>query len=339
MRPDLVDLCGYPTGRSDKQNVRLHANESAWDPLLDYGWQLNHYPPKYPVELIKQLSQRYKVSSDQLILTRGSDDGIDILSRLFLIPSQDSIITCPPTFVMYSIYARIQGAGIIECPLKTNDFSLDESAIATAVEVKTSKLLYLCRPNNPTGNTIHLDRVATICHQAKNKVMVVVDEAYIEFSKQESATRLLDQFDNLIVLRTLSKAYGLAGLRLGVVIANNEVINRIEAILPPFPYSTPVLELARESFEQCQNFTAKIELVCQQREWLSQALSQLSLIKKIWPSDANFVLIQVDNSQLVVDYLAEQRMLVKAISPTLIRLSIGTEEHNQNLFNALARYR
>lgn len=339
IRPDLLGLTGYSTGIDNPNYIRLNANESPWDPLVDYKWQLNRYPQKYNQVLQQVLSNRYNVQDEQMVLTRGSDDGIDAITRLFITPYKDEVIICPPTFVMYSISARIQGGGIIECPLKASDFSLDEAAIEAAINRKNSKLMYICRPNNPTGNTVTLDSIGSICHQATDKVMVVVDEAYIEFSPQQSASLLLEQFDNLIVLRTLSKAYGLAGLRLGIVLAHSEVIKHLEAILPPFPFPTPVVDLARKVCERPERLKEQVEYLCQQRQWLSSQLALIPMIKKVWPSEANFVLVTVEDSQLLVEFLEQHGILVRTISPTLVRIGVGLDEQNRKLIKLLKRYR
>lgn len=337
MRQDLSDLEAYKPSENACDIMRLNANELPWDPLAEHGWQLNRYPDQCLQELNMALAQRYQVKAEQLLLTRGSDEGIDGLMRLFVTPFQDSIIVCPPTFNMYVVFAKIQAARVIECPLQQADFSLDLDAIMQA-RTQGTKLLFICRPNNPTGNCESLDVIARLCREAAGQVMVVVDEAYIEFSQQKSATNLQPEFENLIVLKTLSKAYGLAGLRLGVTLASPVVIEKLKMILPPYRNATPTIKLAMQSLSQNQWVAQKIASIIDSRAWLFQALSQISVIKTCWPSEANFILIEVNNAERLMEYLLSYNVLIRQISPSHCRISIGDDTQNTQLINLLKEY-
>jgi len=339
MRSDLQNLTTYRSQPITNQHGKLSATETPWDPLPDFGWQLNRYPQRQDTSLCAFLCQQYDVDPMNLLLTRGSDDGIDAITRLFITPFEDAAIICPPTFIMYQFSTRLQGGDIIECPLQGDDFSLRQAVISDAIHSPKSKILFICRPNNPTGNTIALDTVARLCQLATNQAMVVVDEAYIEFSSQASASQLINQYDNLIVLRTLSKAYAMAGLRLGVILANATVIERIGAVLPPYPLPTPVIELAKQALKNINQINEQIDYIRQQRQWLIDRLARLPAVKKVWPSDGNFVLVLVVDSSSLVQYLAERGLMIREISPTLVRMSVGTASQNQALIDALWGYR
>lgn len=324
IRKNILAMQPYQHKMLAEDTDRLHANEMPWDPLSGYGWQLNCYP-RTSQQLTEALSQCYQVNANRLKLTRGSDDGIDALIRLFIEAGQDEMIVCPPTFSMYRINGQIQGATIIESPLNELNFSLDVDALLQKVTAKT-KLIFLCSPNNPTGNVISLESITKICAEGRNRFMVIVDEAYIEFSDHYSAASMLDDFDNLIVLRTLSKAYGLAGLRLGAVLANADIITHLDIVLPPFPLPTPVTELALMALQTNNPYVTEI---ISQRAWLYEKLLQLPVIRKVWPSEANFFLVQVADSQALITYLKQNRIIIRQISPHLCRITVGSAEQNQ----------
>lgn len=323
MRPDLLAMQAYGMERNTENLCRLQANEQPFDPLPAYGWDLNRYP-KPPNALLARLCKRYQVAHNQLMLTRGSDDGIDALIRLFISAGRDEIILCPPTFSMYAISGRIQGAKLVTCPLHSEDFSLNQFAIQQAVTANT-KLLFLCRPNNPSGTMIALETVAALAEEGRNRYMVVVDEAYIEFSEQSSASSLLKNYQNLVVLRTCSKAYGLAGLRLGAVLADPVLIRHLSTILPPYTLPTPVTELALEALQEDKFDKRAFQRA---RQAMYAQLQTMRGIENVWPSEANFFLIQIRDSAALVAYMRKQGFCIKAVSPTLCRISMGNAEQN-----------
>ena len=214
IREDLRDFQAYSSARKEANvaAINLNANESPWETGL------NRYPDQQPAKLVARLAEYFSLKAAEILVTRGSDEGIDCLLRLFCRYQKDSIIVCPPTFGMYAVSAKLQGAAIIQVPLRCEDFSIDTNAIVAQWQ-NTTRLVFICSPNNPTGSVVPLADIAVLCEQLSGKAMVVVDEAYIDFGSQESCTSLIKRFDNLVVLRTFSKAFGLAAARVGVLLS------------------------------------------------------------------------------------------------------------------------
>lgn len=348
IRPDLATLETYLI--NDQTNdCLLHANELPWCPPIMTNTietiQFNRYPtlaPKKQLQMV--LANCYDINPNELLLTRGSDEGIDLLMRLFLRPGVDSIMQCPPTFSMYAFFARLQQAFVINCPLQENDagFYLDRKSM-TACWQPNCKLIILCRPNNPTGELIDLETIACLCKQYANQSMIVVDEAYIEFSEEQSATSLINQFDNLMVLRTLSKAYGLAGLRLGAVIAQATLIKSLNKLCAPFPLSSAVIELALNALQNKTWFTTTQQRIKQLRADLAKKLETLSWIEKVYPSAANFLLIKTPYATSLAIWFQQHRIVIRAFSdnPQLknyLRITVGNDTQNTQLLAALAAF-
>lgn len=340
IRPDLKAIINYvPDG--DNQSCRLHANELPWSPIHLNGVSLNHYPSVLTVKRLEQrLADLYQVDANQLVITRGSDDGLDLLMRLFLRVGSDSILQCPPTFPMYAFYAQLQQAGIRNCPLDAEhafNFSLEN---LLAQWQPDCKLIMICRPNNPTGGLIDLQTVSDLCDKMAGKSIVIADEAYIEFAQTESAARLIPLHDNLIVLRTLSKAYGMAGLRVGSIMAKAPLIQAIRGIMSPFPFSSAVLALAEQALNRHDWFGETVEKILVQREILRMRLGQHRLIESIYPSRTNFLLVKSPHAQDLQAWFAEQGIAVRHFpqSPVLqsmLRITVGDEQQNDRLMTAL----
>ncbi|KTD41039.1 histidinol-phosphate transaminase [Legionella parisiensis] len=342
IRPELLDNQPYSVG-SVPMRHRLHANELPWS-ALSTNISLNFYPEKYLQDQLQEhLAKYYQVEEKQIVLTRGSDDGIDLITRLFLSAGQDACMQCPPTFSMYSFYTYLQHAQLIECPLDAqNNFQLSLDEIRSTWK-NNCKLIFLCNPNNPTGSLIELDFIATLCDEYKNRSVIVVDEAYIEFAQTQSATCLISQFDNLIVLRTLSKAYGLANLRLGIIIAQENVIRALNKIMPPFPLSSVVIDLALRALEKNEWFLQAINTIKESRANLIKELQLCPVIKKVYPTETNFILIKTEYTYELVSWLANQGIVIKSYSPNSslhdhLRITVGDEPQNQLLLRALSSF-
>jgi histidinol-phosphate aminotransferase len=342
IRPELLDNQPYSVGSAPMRH-RLHANELPWS-ALSTNINLNFYPEKYlQDQLQEQLAKYYQVEAKQIVLTRGSDDGIDLITRLFLSAGQDACMQFPPTFSMYSFYIYLQHAQLIECPLDTqNNFQLSLHNIRSTWQ-NNCKLIFLCNPNNPTGNLIDLNFIATLCNEYKNRSVIVVDEAYIEFAQTQSATCLISQFDNLIVLRTLSKAYGLANLRLGIILAQAHVIQALNKIMPPFPLSSVVIDLALRALEKNEWFLQAINTIKESRAKLIKELQLCPVIKKVYPSETNFILVKAEYTYELVSWLANQGIVIKSFSPKSslhdhLRITVGDEAQNQLLLRALSSF-
>jgi len=342
VRPQLLDLKPYEPA-SPRDGLRLNANESAWRSSADQSERgLNRYPEPVPLSLATRLAEMYRVDADQLVVTRGSDEGIDLLMRVFCRDGRDGIVICPPTFGMYRAFAQLQGAEVIEVPLVADrDFALNPSALMEVCGPQV-KLVFLCSPNNPTGQLLDEDHVLGICRALAGRAVVVVDEAYVEFSGRPSLARYLDELPNLVVLRTLSKAFALAGARLGALIAGRGIADLVGRAMPPYAFPTPVLELAREALQAgpLAEVKRRVQVICDQREALAKRLDALPQVQKVWPSDANFLLVRFRDPGAVLNGLENHGILVRDFSSHsllagCLRITVGTPEQNACLLAAL----
>ena len=322
---------------------RLHANELPWRHADDDSRAgLNRYPEPQPRVLIERLAELYAAPPACVLAGRGSDEAIDLLTRAFCRAGRDAVLVCPPTFGMYSVSARIQGAEVVQVPLlAANGFALDEQAVLERCTAAV-KLIFLCSPNNPTGNLLDEAAILRIARRLAGRALVVVDEAYLEFAGRPSLARLVAEVPNLAILRTLSKAHGLAGARLGALIADPQIIALLRKIIPPYAIPQLTLEavldcLAPEARSRSQ---AGVEALLAERRRLSQTLPTLPRVTKVWPSDANFVLVEFEDAGAALARAREARLLVRDARgyPGLgraLRITVGTPEQNGRLLEAL----
>lgn len=339
IRPELRALENYTPPERDVETIWLNANESPWDEnAVVIAENINRYPADFLSMVKDQLAALYQVEPAQLLLTRGSDEAIDIIVRLFCIPYQDAVLTCPPTFSMYAQSAILQGAKIIEIPLLDNTYALDmENMLLNA---KKTKVIFLCSPNNPTGNLIDIKDILTLIEHVQEKTIVVVDEAYIEFSDGISAKEYITTYPNLMVLRTLSKAYGLAGLRCGVIMANPIMITMLRKVMPPFPFPTIVIRalLASLNNEKMMERKKNIVEIIEQRNTLKNKLRALPCVIAVYESDANFLLVAFKEVEKVYQRFLEAGILVRAFKENYtLRISIGTAKQNEKLCTILEK--
>ncbi|MBU3673321.1 MAG: histidinol-phosphate transaminase [Sinobacteraceae bacterium] len=340
-RPDIVALAPYEHALYAPTLERLHANELPWPPLSeDSGSALHRYPEPQPAALVAALAAQYGVSTEQLLIGRGSDEGIDLLTRAFCRAGVDAVITCPPTFGMYAVAARIQGAEVISVPL-VERYALDDAGVIAALS-RSVKLVWLCSPNNPTGNSLDAAAVRRVLEAARGRALVVIDEAYIEFSKCSSWIKSLPEYPHLVILRTLSKAQGLAGARIGTVIASPTVIRLLRKIIPPYAIARPTSFAAEQALQEHHRAIAneRIERICAERERLRNALIRSPWVKRVYPSDANFLLLSTTNARRVLERLQAVSLLARDFSgkPGLdeaVRLTVGTPEQNNRVIEAL----
>jgi histidinol-phosphate aminotransferase len=339
-RAEIRELQPYSSARMEAAGaaVMLNANESPW---AEGG--LNRYPDPQPSALVDALAQLYGAHADEVLAGRGSDEAIDLLVRAFCRAGEDAIVVCPPTFAMYAVCARIQGAEVIEAPL-TPSFELDGAAVLAAVTPDT-KLVFLCSPNNPTGNLAPLDAIERIARTLAEQALVVVDEAYIEFARAPSALRLLAQHGNLAVLRTLSKAYALASARVGAVIAAADVIELLRRIQAPYPLPMPSVAAALAALAPDAQIeaAARVAGTIAAREQLREDLGALALVREIFTSRANFLCVRFADATAVYRQLLRRGVVVRDVSryPGLeqcLRISIGTHTENSQLLKALRAY-
>jgi histidinol-phosphate aminotransferase len=341
-RPDIVALEPYEHASWEPGLERLHANELPWRAAEDGSRAgLNRYPEPQPRSLIDRLAELYSAAPESILIGRGSDEAIDLLTRAFCRAGRDAVLVCPPTFGMYAVCARIQGAAVIQAPLlAANGFGLASEAVLDRCTTAV-KLVFLCSPNNPTGNRLDEEAIVRIACRLEGSALVVVDEAYIEFAGRPSLVRLIPQRPNLAVLRTLSKAYGLAGARCGALIADPEVIALLRKIVPPYAIPQLTLEavLDRLTPEALAGSRTRLEVLLGQRERLLSALPRLSRITQVWPSDANFVLAQFEDAGAALLRAREAHLLVRDARgyPGLghaLRVTVGTPEQNGRLLEA-----
>ena len=341
-RPEIVALKAYSHASWDPAFDRLHANELPWRAETDCSIAgLNRYPEPHPHVLAQRLAQLYGVDAAQLLPGRGSDESIDLLVRGFCRAGIDNVIICPPTFGMYSVAARIQGAAVREVPLlRARDYALDAEGVLAACDANT-RIVFLCSPNNPTGNVMAPADIEALLVQMAGKSLVVVDEAYLEFSGDASLTAALGRFPNLVILRTLSKAFGLAGARVGSLIGSPEIVALLAKVIPPYsiPQLTIEVVLATLAPPQLAVQRERVRQVCAERERLRAALAGCRSIRKLWPSVTNFLLADFADAEVALAAARDAKLLIRDmrnVSPHSLRISVGTPEQNDRLIRSLA---
>lgn len=338
-REDIVKMSAYSNAKLETEckGILLNANEN---PFGIEG--LNRYPEPQPTSLLKLFRKLYQVNEEEILITRGSDEGIDLLLRVFCEAGKDSIMTCPPTYGMYEVAAIIQGAKIIRTPLNKDSCDLDVKKICERWQSNT-KIIFLCSPNNPTGNLLPQDRIIELSKILSGKCLIVVDEAYIDFSSQPSMSNFIKSYPNIIVLRTLSKAYGLAGVRCGALLATPDIIELLKKVIAPYPIPTPTVKaiLRAWSNKYLNQIKEEIDLIKREKKALVDYLQGLSFVKKVYPSDANFILIEVSNGKSLLKQCYKRKIIVRDRSQCdglgdCVRISIGTPNENQKLREVLS---
>jgi histidinol-phosphate aminotransferase len=325
IRKNIRSLKPYSSARDEyksNQGIFLDANENPFG-------NLNRYPDPYQWRLKQILSSQKKVAVKNIVVGNGSDEIIDLVQRVFCEPGEDKIIICPPTYGMYEVYANINNVAIISIPL-TNNFQLNTEAILA----QNAKVLYLCSPNNPTGNA--LDNLEYIIDNFNG--IVFLDEAYIDFSESPSLISKINQYPNLIISQTFSKARGLAAVRVGIAYANEAIIAVMNKVKPPYNVSQLNQEAAVLALADEANFKSNIALIKLEREKLKKALLELDFVVKIYPSEANFLLVEMENATAIYNSLIGQQIITRnrsAVVENTIRITIGTPRENEQLVYAL----
>mgnify|MGYP000689627572 FL=1 len=335
VRQNIISLKPYSSARdefSGEAGVFLDANEN---PFGD----LNRYPDPHQQTLKDKLKDIKKLTSKQVFIGNGSDEVIDLLIRIFCNPSVDKIVVCPPTYGMYEVAANINDVMVLSVPL-TEGFQLDTEALQQVIsqsEPNTLKLIFLCTPNNPTGNSI--DNIEWVL--ANFNGIVVVDEAYIDFSERTSFIEKLALYPNLVVVQTFSKAWGLAAARIGVAYASETIIALMQKVKPPYNVSSLNQEAALKALDNEHVIVHQKAHILEQRTYLETSLSQLPIVKKVFPSDANFILIEVEDADKLYEHLVIKNIVVRnrnTIIKNCLRITIGTIVENQYLIEVLKRY-
>jgi histidinol-phosphate aminotransferase len=330
----------YSSARDEfkgEASIFLDANENSFGSPLDRSY--NRYPDPLQLKVKKRLSEIKGVPVKNIFLGNGSDEAIDILFRAFCNPGVDNVITLPPTYGMYEVSANINDVEVRKIPLKS-DYQLNMEAIAEAIDDHT-KIIFICSPNNPTGNSIDRQDIETII--ANFNGLVVIDEAYINYSRQKTFIQELTEYSNLVILQTLSKAWGLAGLRVGMAFASEELIEVFNKVKPPYNINEASQELALEALQNVDQVNNWIKETVAERNKLIEELSQCALVKKIYPSDANFILVKTTNPKAIYSYLVSLGIIVRDRSKVelcdgCLRITIGTPKENVELLNALKTF-
>lgn len=342
VRKNVQKLTPYQSARriGGQGDVWLNANEYPVAPHFELTEQtLNRYPEPQPEQVIKRYAQYAGVQCEQLIVSRGADEAIELLMRAFCEPEQDSILYCPPTYGMYQVSAETLGIKIKTVPT-TSDWQLDLQAIAQNLD--TVKLIYVCSPNNPTGNLIKPEDIKSLLKLANDRALVVIDEAYIEFTPQSSVVSWLNEYPNLVILRTLSKAFALAGLRCGFAIANKPVIDALQKVIAPYPLATPVADIASQALskEGIETMRQNVEKLNNQKQTFIEALNKLSIVEKVYPSWSNYLCVKFQEGKDVFKTLWDQGIILRDQSKStgqnnMIRISIGTQSECEAVITAL----
>jgi histidinol-phosphate aminotransferase/imidazoleglycerol-phosphate dehydratase/histidinol-phosphatase len=333
VRPEILTLTPYRSARNEYEgtgNISLDANENPDKPYGQATTGLNRYPEPQPKVLRQTLADMYGVRPEQLLMTRGMDEGIDLLVRTFCVPYKDSITIITPTFGYYEVSANIQGAAVIKVS-RLKDIQED------------TKIIFICTPNNPTGEVTSLENIQELCERYAGRALVAVDEAYIEFANTEaagSAVVLLNKYDNLVVMRTLSKAYGMAGVRLGTVMASPEIINFLRTVMPPYPIPTPCVQRALESLSPLGLLYTqrRIAQIKQDRQYLYEQLPRSKEIVRVFPSAGNFLLVIAQDADALYTKLKSTGIVVRKRTHDVensLRITVGTPAENQLLLEAL----
>jgi histidinol-phosphate aminotransferase len=337
IRPNIKDLVPYSSARDEftgEAKVFLDANEnSLGSPLLKW---YNRYPDPHQQALKQKLSHIKGIATAHIFLGNGSDEAIDILFRAFCEPGRHNVIVCPPTYGMYEVSAHINDVAVRKVPL-TEVFQLDLEALEAAVDADT-RIIWICSPNNPTGNSLDRGDIEMILNNFDG--IVVVDEAYINFSRHRSFIPDLADYPNLVILQTLSKAWGLAALRVGMSFASADIIGIMNRIKPPYNINEAAQQLASEALEEVEQVNEMIRILVAERDRLAAALKQHPLVQHVYPSDANFLLVKVNGGRKVYDFLLTQGIVVRDRSTTpgcadCIRITVGTPTENELLLRAL----
>jgi histidinol-phosphate aminotransferase len=331
VRKNILNLAPYSSARDEyegTEGVFLDANEN---PFGAY----NRYPDPQQNKLKQRLSEIKNVNPKQIFLGNGSDEVIDLAFRIFCEPNLDKALTFTPTYGMYEVSANINSVELIKVPLNS-DFQIDRNSVQPYFADANLKLIFICSPNNPSGNLIQSDDIQFILENFNG--IVIIDEAYIDFCPQAAFSEKLKLYPNLIISQTLSKAWGLAGLRLGIALMNEELLCFYNKVKAPYNISSVNQKVALETLNKTIEFQEKVKIILNEKAKLIQELQMLKLVKKIYPSDANFLLVEVENANEIYSQLIAQQIIIRnrnSVVANCVRITVGTSEENKKLVNAL----
>ncbi|RUO35342.1 histidinol-phosphate transaminase [Aliidiomarina sanyensis] len=354
LRPHLRDFTPYASARRTMSggNLWLNANESPYGrPYRVETEELNRYPDFQNRALNQAYAEYAGLHRDQVISHRGSDESIELVIRTFCEPGRDKILICPPTYGMYGISAAINHNETVAIPLRADDWQLDLPAIEAALAQSDNpiKVVFLCNPSNPLGNALREEDMLSVIERCRGKALVVVDEAYIEFVADPARTsmvRYLEQFENLLVMRTLSKAFGLAGIRVGFSLASPNMVQALLPVLAPYPLPDVSVQIARQALTLDQLIATRQNTfeVVSERTRLMNSLQELPWVQKVYPSVTNFILLQVTDANALMAHCQAEGVLIRNQSSQLglthcVRITVGSPEENERLLEVLAAFR
>lgn len=337
IRPNIRVLKPYHSARQDfLSGILLDANENSFGSAIEIDTlPLNRYPDPYQRELKKNLAALNNVVEENVFIGVGSDEVIDLLIRLFCEPEKNSVVLLEPTYGMYRVAASIQNIETRSC-LLTEDFQIDLDAVKRTIDA-TTKLIFCCSPNNPTANVLRSDDILMMC---KLGAIIVVDEAYVDFAQTRSLGQQVLSLPNLVVMRTFSKAWGLAGIRLGYCIANSLIVSYLMKIKLPYNINALTSHMALKALHKSNEVRQRVAAMIQERQWLSLELSRLSCIEKVFPSDANFLLVRCQDANVIHSRLISKGIIIRNRSSeprirNCVRITVGTRKENEMLLQAL----
>ncbi|WP_159715289.1 histidinol-phosphate transaminase [Blochmannia endosymbiont of Camponotus nipponensis] len=343
-RSDILALKPYQSARklTYSGNIWLDANEFPIAPNYQFRYKKMHrYPSCQPQEIINNYADYAGVRSDQILVSRGADESIELLMKVFCNPGKDVIIFCPPTYGMYKTTAEILGINY-RIILKKKNWQLDLTSIES--QLNNVKLIYICNPNNPTGNIIHVNSLKKLLDIIQDKAILVTDEAYVDFCPNASLVRWLSIYPHLVILRTLSKAFALAGLRCGFTLANPEIIKLLEKVIAPYPLSIPVIDIAEQALtpKNIQYTLNRIDTINKNRNILITGLQQCSCVQKVFDSNANYVLVRFHPKYQIFNTLLRQGIILRDQSsqPGLmhcLRITVGTYNECKHVISILRK--
>ncbi|HSK97637.1 MAG TPA: histidinol-phosphate transaminase [Euzebyales bacterium] len=351
-RPAILAMTPYSSARTEgrQTHIRVHldANENPYPPYPGGDGQvgLNRYPEGQPDHLLERCAEHFGVPRSHLLFTRGADEAIDLLVRGFCSEGRDAAIVMPPTFAMYHHAAQVQGVALLDVPLTPGDFQIDADAvIGTQRAHPDAKLVFACSPNNPTGNLLARADIERIAGALFGRALVVVDELYLDYSGAESLATALPEHPNIVVLRSMSKEYSLAGERFGITIAHPEVVSILGRMLPPYPLAQTTIRavgavLSPEGMRYAQD---KIARIVAERRRMAQVLDESPAVRRVFPSDANFLLVQVDDPRGLIAAMEDAGIKLRDRSTMpgaegSVRIAVGTPEENDEMLAVLDRY-
>jgi histidinol-phosphate aminotransferase len=340
LRENIKQLIPYSSARdefSGEAKVFLDANENSLGSPLPKWY--NRYPDPHQHTLKEAISKIKGIAPEHIFFGNGSDECIDLLYRCFCNPGKDNTIICPPTYGMYEVSAHINDVEVRKAPL-LDDFQLDLIHIENLIDKKT-KIIWICSPNNPTGNAFEREDIEMLLNNFNG--IVVIDEAYINFSKQKSFIQELTEYPNLVVMQTFSKAWGLAALRLGIAFASTEIISVLNKVKPPYNINQATQELALKALEEVGQVNDMIHELVAMRNALAEVFQRMPVVEKVYPSDANFILVKIKDARKIYEYLLTKGIVVRdrsnvKLCDNCLRITVGTEEENTLLVDALIEY-